>query len=322
MAVLKKATTQTLQYVKKLATVLATSTLMTANKKASAKTPTALQGVSCIWYPIKFQENQEIKNLIYFSSKVNAIISAYTTKLNLSNQKTSLENQKIDSSPLETYKLVLAKFLIQDSLRKVRFFKKTFLLKNISIKMVLRMSFLSLSNVDVKFVEKSKILTQRFYIAIEALPTTSRVELIDKGEFAKAVLDENSKTFIVYVSALKATESLNPSWPGQIPALQWDKTLNKVLAKYSNYTDIFSFNLAIELHENTRINEHIIELLEDKLPLCDSIYAFNLVELETLKFYIKNHLKTGFIKPFKSFVGAFIFFDKKINRSFCLCINY
>lgn len=38
---------------------------------------------------------------------------------------------------------------------------------------------------------------------IEALPTTSQVELLQKQEFAKGVLDENSEMFIVYIAALE-----------------------------------------------------------------------------------------------------------------------
>ena len=42
------------------------------------------------------------------------------------------------------------------------------------------------------------------YTAAEALPTTKWVELIDKKKFAKAALDEESETFMVYVAALEA----------------------------------------------------------------------------------------------------------------------
>ena len=52
------------------------------------------------------------------------------------------------------------------------------------------------------------------------------------------------------------------------------------------------------------------------------IYAFNLMELETLKAYIKTHLKTGFIWPFKSPAGAPNFFDKKFDGNFHLYIDY
>ncbi len=78
----------------------------------------------------------------------------------------------------------------------------------------------------------------------------------------------------------------------------------------------------MELSENTRINEHVIELIEGKQPPYGSIYALNLVELEILKVYIKTHFKTTFIWPFKSSADASILFDKKPDSSLHLCVNY
>ena len=46
------------------------------------------------------------------------------------------------------------------------------------------------------------------------------------------------------------------------------------------------------------------------------------MELETLKTYIEIHLKTGFIRPFKSPVDAPILFNKKPDGSLRLCVNY
>ncbi len=51
----------------------------------------------------------------------------------------------------------------------------------------------------------------------------------------------------------------------------------------------------MELLENTGINEHAIELIDRKQPFYEPIYTLSLVELETLKTYIKILLKTGFI---------------------------
>ncbi len=64
------------------------------------------------------------------------------------------------------------------------------------------MPFLSFSNADVEFKELGKLIW-RSYTTVEALPTTSWVELIDKREFAKAALDGNSETFVVHVAALE-----------------------------------------------------------------------------------------------------------------------
>ena len=70
---------------------------------------------------------------------------------------------------------------------------------NISAELALGMFFLTLSNTSVQFVEKE--FTWRSYTTTEALPTTKRVELIDKKEFAKTALDGNSKTFVVLVAS-------------------------------------------------------------------------------------------------------------------------
>ena len=42
----------------------------------------------------------------------------------------------------------------------------------------------------------------RTYIAIEALPTTKKVEIIDKNEFVAAALNEDEEIFIMNVAAL------------------------------------------------------------------------------------------------------------------------
>ncbi len=78
----------------------------------------------------------------------------------------------------------------------------------------------------------------------------------------------------------------------------------------------------MELLENTRMNPHAIELIDEKQPPYGLIYVLSLVELETSKTYIKTHLKTGFLRPSKSPADAPIQFDKKPDSSLHLCINY
>ncbi len=131
------------------------------------------------------------------------ITPAYVAELGLTTRKTSVGAQKIDGLPLETYGMVSASFSLQDSLGRAQFFEKTFLLTDTSMKVVQEMPFLALSNADVQF--SAEKLTWRTYTAAEALPTTSRVKLINKRAFARAALDKNSETFVIYISALEAT---------------------------------------------------------------------------------------------------------------------
>lgn len=78
---------------------------------------------------------------------------AYATKLDLTIWKICVKVQKIDGLSLETYGIVSASFSLQNSLKRVWFFEKTLLLANIIIELILEIFFLSLSNVDVKFIE-------------------------------------------------------------------------------------------------------------------------------------------------------------------------
>lgn len=75
----------------------------------------------------------------------------------------------------------------------------------------------------------------------------------------------------------------------------------------------------MELPENTSMNMHAID---GKKPLYEPIYTLSLVKLETLKPYIKTHLKIEFIQLFKSLADIPILFNKKPDSSPCLYINY
>lgn len=104
--------------------------------------------------------------------------------------------------------------------------------------------------------------------------------------------------------------------------MHWDKIFTDILAEYADYANVFSSELMIKLLGNTSINEHVMELVNDKQPLYGSIYIPSLVELETLKVYIKTYFKAGFIQSSKSLAGAPISFNKKLDGSLRLCIDY
>ena len=278
-----------------------------------------LERVLYIYYPLRFQkDNADVKDLIDSGNEVNAMLPAYTLKLGLKIYHTDVGAQKIDGYALEIFGIVLANIQMEDKLGRARFFQETFLLADISVEVVLGMPFLTLSNADVQFEEKE--LTWRPYTTAEALPTTKRVELINKKEFAKAALDEKSKTFIVYVASFNLTPGIHPDRAAQIVSLPTEEV--KIPDEYSDFTDVFSEEKALVLPERTKLNEHAIDLEDGKQPPYGPIYSLGPVELETLKTYIETHLKTGFIRPSKSPAGAPILFDKKPDGSLRLCVDY
>ena len=71
------------------------------------------------------------------------MIPTFTTKLGHVTQKTDVDAQKIDGLFLIIYEMLLGGFLVKNKLGQVWFFKKTFLLAFISIKVVLKMLFLT-----------------------------------------------------------------------------------------------------------------------------------------------------------------------------------
>ena len=242
----------------------------------------------------------------------------YAAKLDLKVRKTNIGAQKIDGSTFETFEMVLADFQMEDKLGRAWFFQETFLLANISAEIVLGMPFLTLNNADIQFVEKE--LTWRSYTTAKALPTTKRVKFIDKKEFAKAALDENSKTFVVYVTSFNLVLGIYPDREAQIASLLTEEV--KIPDEYLDFIDVFSKKKALVLPERTELNEHAINLEDSKQPPYGPIYSLGPVELEILKTYIETYLKTGFIQPFKSPAGAPILFDKKPDGSFRLYIDY
>ena len=53
---------------------------------------------------------------------------------------------------LDTYKMVVAAFLVVDKANRVKFFEDIFLVANVSPKVVLRMPFFTLSSANVDFL--------------------------------------------------------------------------------------------------------------------------------------------------------------------------
>lgn len=109
-----------------------------------------LQNISYIHYLALFGEFF-VKAHINSSSKVNAVLSSFAKNLGLRICKTDEGAQKIYSSRLKTFEMVIASFQVDYKDRKSHFFKETFLLVDISISVAFGMIFLTLSNVRVNF---------------------------------------------------------------------------------------------------------------------------------------------------------------------------
>ena len=111
---------------------------------------------------------------------------------------------------LDTFGIVVTTFSVTDKANWVRFFEATFLVANVSLEVVFKMSFLIMNGADVNFLGQE--LLWKTYTTKEALPTTKRVELVGKKYFVAAALDPESETFVVHVVSL-SSKLLPSSFP-------------------------------------------------------------------------------------------------------------
>ena len=129
------------------------------------------------------------------------------------------------------------------------------------MEVVLEMLFLTLSNANIRFAEWE--LVWRTYSAVKALLMTRRVEIIGKKEFTAAALNEEDKTFVLHMAALSVVDSsVHPFRQAQISSLDVKEVI--IPSKYADYTNVFSPDFAVELPEHTSINNHPINLIDDK----------------------------------------------------------
>ena len=230
---------------------------------------------------------------------------------------------------LDTYRMVVAVFSLTNKANWVRFFEETFLIANVSPEIVLGMSFFILNDVDIDFLERE--LWLRTYIAKKAFLITRYIELMDKKEFAPIALDPKHETYIIHIKSISSVAlpsfsmlniDVHPSCRPQISDLIAKKALIKFSAKYLDFADVFSLDLASKLLEYTKINNHAIKLVDGQQSTYESIYSLGPMELKTLKAYIKTNLVNDFIGPSKFPAIASILFDQKSDNFLRLYVNY
>ncbi len=166
-------------------------------------------GISILHLVFTFKD--QIEALLNSRSEVNAISQAFAHQLGLKIRKTNVEAQKIDGIILETYGIIVSTFSVLDKDGRERLFEKSFLLADIKPDIVLRMSFLTISNADVDF--QAQALQWKSYTTGDVSPTTRRVELIEKKEFAATTLDLEHEAFVVHVAAFSVDlgDGVHPS---------------------------------------------------------------------------------------------------------------
>ena len=189
--------------------VLATSMSITVarEKTVGENLGSNLAWVPCICYPINLRK-KSVSALLDSGSEVSAVHPVFAKRLGLLIRPIDVRAQEINITMLETYRIVVAAFSMEDKANRVRFFEETFLVANISPEVVFGMPFLILSSADVDFLGCE--LRYRTSTTKEALPTTRFVELVGKKKFAAITLGAKHKTYVVHVGSVSS--DISPSF--------------------------------------------------------------------------------------------------------------
>ena len=80
-----------------------------------------------------------------------------------------------------------------------------------------------------------------------------------------AALDLKYKIFVIYVATLNVnlSDEMYPSKKAQIAHLKLNKAPIKVFSKYTDFVNIFSSKLVVKLFKYMKINNHIIQLVDN-----------------------------------------------------------
>ena len=100
-----------------------------------------------------------------------------------------------------------------------------------------------------------------------------------------------------------------------------DPDLSTIPPEYHEYAELFSDKETEKLPPHRPYN-HQIPLEPGSTPPFGTIYSMSPTELETLRKYIVENLKKGFIRHSQSPCGAPILFVKKPDGTLRLCVDY
>ncbi|CDO74296.1 hypothetical protein BN946_scf184839.g1, partial [Trametes cinnabarina] len=147
-------------------------------------------------------------------------------------------------------------------------------------------------------------------------PTSApRISLVNASAFARACKMSGSESFTLNLAATDFVSARSSSVSDKPP------DLTGVPEEYHEFADVFSKSKADELPEH-RPYDLKIDLEEGATPPLGPICSLSKVELDTLREYIKENLRSGFIRPSKSPCGAPVLFVKKKDGSLRLCVDY
>ena len=137
-----------------------------------------------------------------------------------------------------------------------------------------------------------------------------KVSLINSVAFHRCLKQSDTQLFQISIADL----SIEP--PGKT-----DPDMAQIPEEYHEFADVFNKENSDQLPPH-RPYDHAIPLQEGTTPPFGPIYSLSPSELQTLREYIDENLRRGFIRHSQSPAAAPILFVKKADGSLRLCVDY
>ena len=141
-----------------------------------------------------------------------------------------------------------------------------------------------------------------------------RISLIGAAAFVRACKLPGTQSFRIHLSDTSLSAK-SASVSDEAP------DLSLIPEEYHDYADVFNKAKAMELAPH-RPYDLKIDLEEGSSPPIVPMYPLSQVELKTLREFIDEHLRTGFIRSSSSPHGAPVLFARKKDGSLRLCIDF
>ena len=140
------------------------------------------------------------------------------------------------------------------------------------------------------------------------------VSLIGAAAFMRACKLPGTQCYRIQLSD-PTTSAMSASVSDDVP------DLSQVPAEYHDFADVFSKSKAFTLAPH-RPYDLKIEIPEGTAPPVTPMYPLSQIELQTLRDFIEEHLRSGFIRSTSSPHGAPVLFAKKKDGGLRLCIDF
>src|SRR6201996_6108097 len=140
------------------------------------------------------------------------------------------------------------------------------------------------------------------------------ISLINAVAFARALRSPDVQSFCLSIS--------DPAFTGKSASISTaDPDLSHIPEEYHDYADVFSKGKADTLAPH-RPYDLKIDLEDGASPPIGPMYSLSQSEVGSLREFIDEHLRIGFIRPSNSPHGAPVLFIRKKDGSLRLCVGF